>query len=112
MTEKEYEEAKAILPNKKEEIILLERNILEYENKNKRLIIEDSDDLNDFLIDEPEEGLLFDYKGETFEVGDIEEFIRDYGGDQYGQSIQHSLSSEENFGDLVYGGRVGILKRV
>lgn len=64
------------------------------------------DDLYDFLHScEDNEGDIIEWEGNYYEIVDVKSFIREYGSDQWNQSI----STHRPFNDLISGSRVGIL---
>jgi len=101
----EYEKAIKDLAKKTSEIKDLKNIIQEYENENLIPEFGELEELRQFLVDEPEEGIKFKCNGLKYEVLDIEDFIKEYGYDQWSQAVWGA-----DFSDLLDGGRIGVIK--
>jgi len=101
----DYENAKKELAKKTTEIKNLKKSIQNYENENLIPEFEEMEDLRSFLSEEPEENTIFKYRGNDYNVLDIEDFIKEYGYDQWNQAV-----SSADFGDLLNGGRISVIE--
>ena len=106
-SKEEYDQLSKDLVKRLDEIKVLKRLILDYENENLIPEFNSLDELREFLADEPEEDIIFKYNNAKYSVLDIEEFIREYGHDQWSQCVWGS-----GFGDLLCGGSVGVIERI
>ena len=82
MDEKKYEAAKVEVKKLEKKVKKLNEEILKYENENKRPVFTTIKAITDFIMYEPaDKGALFEYEGNTYEVGDYEELIYEYGAE-------------------------------
>lgn len=104
MTKEQYNEARDRVNKLTYEIDILRGQILQYENEHERPVFETLKQVKDFIEYEAEEGSLFEYEGAIYKVGDYQELIEEYGYELMSESIWSS-----KLGDLIDGGRIGIL---
>ena len=61
------------------------------------------EDLGNYFVERPKEGEIFSYKNNLYQVGDIQEFIEEYGSNQYYQCNFNDLE------DMLDGGRYSLM---
>jgi len=104
MNKKQYDLAKKDVSNLKKKLKKLEKDILEYENKNERPSFKNERDFRHFIM-YAEDGTLVDYDEKTYEVNGVAEFEREYGH----ESMLECVLGGKNFDDLLVGNRIGML---
>ena len=88
MNEKQYNQANSELDKLEKKITKLKKEILEYENENKRPVFTTIKEIISFIMYEPaEKGALFEYDGNTYEVGDFDELVDEYGSESVSDGL-------------------------
>ena len=99
MNEKLYNQANSELDKLEKKIIKLKKEILEYENENKRPVFTTINEITSFIMHEPAgKGALFEYDGNTYEVGNFDELVDEYG---YESVVDGMNSKNTTITDLV-----------
>jgi hypothetical protein len=90
MNNKEYEIAKREVRSLEKKLTKLKDKILKHENEFERPVFETVREITNFIMYMPaDKGALFEYGGDTYEVGDYEELIDEYGS----ESVTDGMSS-------------------
>jgi len=87
----EYEKAKHLLELMKKDFKHMEKRILDYENT-KPPRFTTLTHVKDFVEYNAQQGSLFEYGGTTYEVGDLDELVSEYGYEDIFDTL-HSAKS-------------------
>jgi hypothetical protein len=104
--DEQLEEAKKDIAKMEKLIEKLSKDILKYENENKKPVFNSIKKVKSFIMYESQKGSLFEFEGQTWEVGDFEEVVDEYGYD----SVVDALNDEDDI--LEIEDRFAIIKLV
>ena len=100
MTEEEYNNAVKRSKELSNELYMLDSSIFKYENEHKRPIFTEIGEIKSFIRDGASEGSLFTYQGKTYQVGDYEELLKEYGWESVSDCMYSATMDDLDGGTL------------